>query len=771
MIRHLALVGLASFLVAAPSPLAHSSNSLAAPAATCVATTVDDVEELVGRIRLMGDRVSIETLTELAKIGTPDALAGFALALDGGVLKREIARARTIRALSGFMKSKDLSGRVREMLANLAANADNSLEGIAAIETLGASGGIAREWLVKVVESPAMAAVRVRALELHAEEFDIDEDERWYTELYKAFADSIADLDPNAVAAAEANPTRGKPLAGVGGLAFEKLAPKLDEAELRSSLDSRNRRVRTAAMVELADRGDRSMLDRARGTFLNPAYGPSERAECAIAWGSAKGWEEVLEEVQRSLANPAPQGGRGPTTGSEGHQFTSFLADLLSKRGSESFADAAVKHGPGLVVPAARAFCARAIGRTPSSSAEKFLREMIEDEDLMVRVEALRTLALRGTEGARKLLDRALKKAATETEEALLVELTSELYGGDPEWVEDLVGWSKEEPSQKKNAALVSLARIGGAYEDLFSAALGPEVPWGTQRAAVEALLLSRSHESTAALVASLERLDGRIAKLVMDALEELTGERFRNPGVWPRWWKDNASGFVPLSEKEYTDLLAKREQAAEEAAESGENNTVAGSFFGVELDSERLTFVIDASGSMAEPMAPRTGGPRGPTTGGDGEKDRKPRGGTRLEVAQNELNYFLKELPESALVNVVRFSNGAKAWSDRLKSVGKKKTLTAIQAFVERLSPDGGTNVYEALQVAFEDPDVDTIMLLSDGAPSVGEVLDTGTIADHVALWNAHRGVTIHVVCIGGDQPELRRMAETSGGSYTLIR
>jgi hypothetical protein len=481
VIRHFALVGLTGFLVAAVSPLALSSNSLAAPTLVTAPAAADDVEELVGRIRLMGDRVSIETLTQLARVGTPDALAGFALALDGRVLTREISRARAIRALSGFMKSKDLSGRVREMLANLAANADNSLEGIAAIETLGASGGIAREWLVKVVESPAMAAVRVRALELHAEEFDIKEDERWYSQLYKEFADSIADLDPNAVAAAEANPTRGKPLAGVGGLAFEKLAPKLEEAELRRSLDSRNRRVRTAAMVVLADRGDRSMLDRARGTFLNPAYDPSERAECAIAWGSAKGWEEVLEEVQRSLASAAPQ---GPSTASDGRRFTEVLADLLTKRGSESFADAAVKHGPSLVVPAARAFCARAIGRTPSSSAEKFLREMLDDEDLMVRVEALRTLALRGTEGARKLLDRALKKAATETEEALLVELTSELYGGDPDWVEDLVGWSKEEPSQKKNAALVSLARIGGAYEDLFSAALGPEVPWGTQRAA-----------------------------------------------------------------------------------------------------------------------------------------------------------------------------------------------------------------------------------------------------------------------------------------------
>lgn|GEM_PF-6644010 len=790
MIRHLALLGLVGLFVAASSPSASSSTaSPAATSATTVATTsatptsttatvaYDDVDELVGELRHLGDRVSVDTLAKLAKIGTPEALTGFELALDGDLLERPIARARAIRALSGFMRSRDLSGKVREWLANLAANADNSLEGIAAVETLAESGGIAREWLAKIALSPAVGAVRVRALELHAEEFEKRDDFNFYRQLYIDYAKSRADIDPNsggARPAYETDESLGEPLAGLAALAFEHLAPEFEDNMLQRALDSTSRRVRTAAMIELAARGDSSMLKRARSTFLNSSYPPEERAECAVVYGTAEGWEDVFASVQRA-ATTTIMTDRGPQPLPPGEladnkAYLDTLGDLLAKRGSASFAAAAVKHGTELPTPSARAFCARAIGRAPSKDAEKFLRELLEDPDLFVRVEALRTLTLRGTEGARKLIDRYRKKAETETERAILVELTSEMFGGDPEWVDELVKLCGDEPSQLKNAALVSLAKVGGDYEKLFDAALETDAPWGTQRAAVEALLYTRTKEATGFLVASLERLDGRIERTVMEALTKLSGERFRNPSVWPRWWKDNQSSFEPLTEKEFEDLMAKREAAADEAAE-GEGKTVVGSFFGVDLDSERLTFLIDSSGSMEAPMSPRSGDGRGPTTGGGGDNRRAPRGGTRLEVAKNELLYFLDDLPPSALVNVGRFSDDAQSWSDTLERVDKDKTKRSIRAFVEKLAASGGTNIYAAMQLAFQDPDVDTIMLLSDGAPSVGEILDTGTIAEHVSVWNAHRGVTIHVVCIGLDQPDLRRMAEESGGSYTFLR
>ena len=38
---------------------------------------------------------------------------------------------------------------------------------------------------------------------------------------------------------------------------------------------------------------------------------------------------------------------------------------------------------------------------------------------------------------------------------------------------------------------------------------------------------------------------------------------------------------------------------------------------------------------------------------------------------------------------------------------------------FVEDLPVGGETNVYDALKLAFKDPDIDTIILLSDGSPT----------------------------------------------------
>ncbi|MEZ5978214.1 MAG: hypothetical protein R3F34_08355 [Planctomycetota bacterium] len=255
--------------VALPQPLV-------VPATCAVAPVGDEAEELVELLRLRGNRISVDDLTRLAKIGSPEALAGFELALDGGVLTSEVARARALRATAYFMKSRDVAGKVREKLANWAANAPNSLEGIAAVETLAAGGGIAKEWLQRIVESPAVTAVRVRAFELHRESFEMKEDRDWYYQLWQKY-----DAASRAGSSAPEDPSVGKPLGTVAGLAFEAIAPKLEEEMLRRALSDQNSRVRTAAMAELADRGDKSIVSQARATFLNTQYGATERAQCA----------------------------------------------------------------------------------------------------------------------------------------------------------------------------------------------------------------------------------------------------------------------------------------------------------------------------------------------------------------------------------------------------------------------------------------------------------------------------------------------------------
>ena len=77
---------------------------------------------------------------------------------------------------------------------------------------------------------------------------------------------------------------------------------------------------------------------------------------------------------------------------------------------------------------------------------------------------------------------------------------------------------------------------------------------------------------------------------------------------------------------------------------------------------------------------------------------------------------------------------------------------------FVEKLEPNGGTPLGEAIVQAFAmvpEENVDTFYVLSDGAPS--DVLPD-RLLDLILEYNASLGVRMHTVWLGGD-PEARQL------------
>jgi Mg-chelatase subunit ChlD len=86
-------------------------------------------------------------------------------------------------------------------------------------------------------------------------------------------------------------------------------------------------------------------------------------------------------------------------------------------------------------------------------------------------------------------------------------------------------------------------------------------------------------------------------------------------------------------------------------------------------------------------------------------------------------------------------------------------------------LGASGGTNLYDSLQKAFADPDVDTIFVMSDGEPTVGQQIDPFRIREDVALWNQNRKVVIHTIAIGGSLEILEWIAKDSGGKHQHLR
>jgi Mg-chelatase subunit ChlD len=165
--------------------------------------------------------------------------------------------------------------------------------------------------------------------------------------------------------------------------------------------------------------------------------------------------------------------------------------------------------------------------------------------------------------------------------------------------------------------------------------------------------------------------------------------------------------------------------------------------------------FIVDISGSMEE----------------------KTRSGeSRFIRARRELIGALEGLGPNCLFNVITFSSDARRWLERIAQIKPETIKTAggyldqAKAHINKLRAGGGTNLYGAVKLAFMDPDIDTIYLLTDGEPTMGEVIDAAAIRLYVQSWNKHRKVVINTLAFGGTFPILQWLAADSGGTYRYI-
>ena len=158
---------------------------------------------------------------------------------------------------------------------------------------------------------------------------------------------------------------------------------------------------------------------------------------------------------------------------------------------------------------------------------------------------------------------------------------------------------------------------------------------------------------------------------------------------------------------------------------------------------------------------------------------------GPKIKVAQHELTKAIKQLPKDYMFNMIAFNHGAACWQQTMQTATKKNKESALQ-WVRMLRPGGSTYIDGALHMGFtlaglinfdkRNPDVavDTIVLLSDGAPTdaswpAPKLIKPDVILDHVREWNREKLVIIH--CIGVDMVEgvesLRKLAAENGGVY----
>jgi predicted nucleic acid-binding Zn-ribbon protein len=155
----------------------------------------------------------------------------------------------------------------------------------------------------------------------------------------------------------------------------------------------------------------------------------------------------------------------------------------------------------------------------------------------------------------------------------------------------------------------------------------------------------------------------------------------------------------------------ARVRQLEQEVAEKSKALAAADNrFAGIALTGKRVIFLVDMSGSM------------------DLVDENTPAPKKWLGVRETVVK-VMKSLPELEKFQVILFAEKAKyllggdgGWLDYDPKTSAEKVFDALA----RTRPDGGTNMYVAMQAAFQYrvKGLDTIYLLSDGLPNIGEGL-----------------------------------------------
>lgn len=294
-------------------------------------------------------------------------------------------------------------------------------------------------------------------------------------------------------------------------------------------------------------------------------------------------------------------------------------------------------------------------------------------------------------------------------------------------------------------------------------------------------------------LVKALEREEererelGQIASEIRRVLNLWTGQDLFGSGEFDDLWRQHEKELLDPENQVKEDPLAGVELITR--GTSVEVKTPE--FFGQELLTQHVVFVLDTSISMkaedppplaGDPSEPGSGGKEGGTSvGGDGKKrggGADPAGGhgsrQRLRRVQNELVRLVSDLPARFRFDILSYDQEVSEFSKGLQPATPETKRRAI-AFVRAFDADGETWTDSALEKAFEVPGVRTIVLLSDGMPYRSDKpIHVPSLLDWVDERNRFEHIEIHTIGFAASSGEvgsfLKELARRNRGNYTEV-
>jgi len=279
-----------------------------------------------------------------------------------------------------------------------------------------------------------------------------------------------------------------------------------------------------------------------------------------------------------------------------------------------------------------------------------------------------------------------------------------------------------------------------GAIEALKRQADRPEFPlsYGFRFNLVRAFALMKHPDAIEFITALRPNVDGQLSFEIEKQLANVKEFDFQDdPKRFEAWQKSRESKKISL-------VSGGSESEARERLALGQSKQ----YYGIDIEAKRMMFIIDNSGSMNEVEA----------------------GMTRLHRAKYELTRAIELLPNDAEFAIVFYSTAVHPWKHKLVTATAENKREAI-VFIDRLGYGNRTNTYGALRQSIEfDSNLEAVFLLTDGRPTIGDIVLPQAIVDDIMHRNRFRHLNFNTIGISLDNATdqfLKTIAEMSGGEF----
>ncbi len=380
-----------------------------------------------------------------------------------------------------------------------------------------------------------------------------------------------------------------------------------------------------------------------------------------------------------------------------------------------------------------RQWCAELLGLYGDTTAGPTLKKALADPAIGVRRAAARSIG----ELAYEKASGSLKKCAANKDPYLKTNALEALARIDKVKYLPLVEKGLRDKSGEVRCGLL------GAVVDLYpqrvvewsTHAIKEDTDWRPRIQAVDNLAKIPTKVSIDWLIEAVADERPVVSQRAVATLQKFTEQNWTLQKQWQLWWSDSREDF------EFS--------KGDEKFKVKKDNRYA-TYNNIQVVSNHVAFLIDKSEQMDERLS----------------------SGKRKDAATlEELDGTLSRLGDGFVYNVYTYAGDYKPFAKKPQKLTDKSKKAALN-FVKRQSNQGRKDIFQVLEKVMEDPDIDTIYLLSSGEPEIGLYVHWNRVARYVSDINRFQKVVIHSVAysdVKWYRDQLEKIAQATGGEFVF--